>query len=272
MRNQYWKFLALCALLSLACGKIDPASSKGSGISETFVLPSGGAMEMQWIDPGMFRMGSPEDEEGRNASEGPQHEVTISQGFYIGKYEVTQAQWTQVMGTSPWLERVIVVPEGPEHAAVMVSFNDAQLFVVRMNIAAGVDSLYRLPTEAEWEYACRAGTATAWSFGDSPSRLSSHAWFGDVYAHEVGKKSPNPWELYDMHGNVWEFCEDRYSTSYDTDSPSVDPTGPSEGNFRVVRGGNFSSGVSGTRCAARWRTSRTARNSVTGFRVVRKGP
>jgi len=197
-------------------------------------------MEFVWIEPGTFTMGSPSSEPGRYDHEGPQHEVTISRGFYLGKYEITQEQWEAVMGTTPWSDRNFV-RANPAHPAVFISWNDVQAFIHRLNEAAG-DSLFRLPTEAEWEYACRAGTMTRWSFGDDEGQLGNYAWYagnawdaGENYGHPVGTKLPNPWGLYDMHGNVFEWVQDCYG-SY-TSGSQVDPTGPADGSLRVDRGG-----------------------------------
>jgi formylglycine-generating enzyme required for sulfatase activity len=185
------------------------------GETLTVNLPGGVAMDMIWIEPGTFLMGSPESEQGRGENEGPQHEVMISRGFYLGKFELTQEQWEGVMETSPWSgdkgNDKYDVQEQRDHPAVYISWNDVQEFVHRLNVAAG-DSLYRLPTEAEWEYAARAGTATRWSFGEDESRLGDYAWYEKTAAHAqlgygqpVGTKLPNPWGLYDMYGNVWEW-------------------------------------------------------------------
>jgi Tol biopolymer transport system component/formylglycine-generating enzyme required for sulfatase activity len=199
-------------------------------------LPGGATMEFMWMEPGAFMMGD----------EGSQHRVAISEGFYLGKYEVTQEQWEAVVGTSQ---------ADPSHPVVHISWEDAQAFVHQLNVAAG-DSLYRLPTEAEWEYACRAGTATRWSFGDNESQLGDYAWFqgnawslGKKYGHSVGTKLPNPWGLYDMHGNVHEWVQDWYG-DYSSD-PETDPTGPSSGTRRVVRSGDYGNPPLYTRSAAR---------------------
>ena len=197
-------------------------------------------MEFVWIEPGTFTMGSPAAEPGRQDHEGPSYEVTISRGFFLGKYEITQGQWEAVMGTAPWSGRNYAKAD-PTHPAVYISWNDVQAFVQRLNQAAG-DSLYRLPTEAEWEYACRAGTTTRWSFGDDESRLGDYAWYkenawdvGENYGHPVGTKRPNPWGLYDMHGNVFEWVQGCYGPY--TSASQTDPTGPAAGPLRVDRGG-----------------------------------
>ena len=230
------------------------ASLEESYRDTTVILSGGATMEFVWIEPGTFVIGSPSSEAGRYDDEGPQHEVTISQGFYLGKYEITQGQWEGVMGATPWSGQDYVQANS-NHPAVYISWDDVQSFIHALNEAAG-DSLYRLPSEAEWEYACRAGTTTRWSFGNVESQLGDYAWYADnasnaglEYAPPVGTKLPNPWGLYDMHGNVWEWCQDWYDP-YSSGS-QVDPTGPSTGFLRVMRGGNFGNGARSVRSAYR---------------------
>jgi formylglycine-generating enzyme required for sulfatase activity len=229
-----------------------------------------------WIEPGTFVMGSPVSVPGREADEGPQHEVTISLGFFLGKYQVTRGHWTEVMGTTPWSQGSRVSSD-LLRPAVHISWHDAQEFVERLNAARG-RGLYRLPTEAEWEYACRAGTTTAWSFGDDRSQLPAYACCLDSDgiaaeqdAHEVGMKSPNPWGLHDMHGNVWEWCQDSYSPSYYSESPSVDPQGPEGGTdaARVIRGGYFRYFTRHSRSASRNARRPDARHRSIGVRLLR---
>ena len=162
---------------------------------------------------------------------GPLHEVEISRGFWLGRYEVTQGQWEAVMGETPWSGKSYV-RSNPSHPAVYISWHDVQEFIEKLNAASG-SSVYRLPSEAEWEYACRAGTTTRWSFGDDVSQLTDYAWYGgnactggECYARVVGKKRPNPWKLHDMHGNVFEWVQDWYSSRYYNSSPRVDPSRP----------------------------------------------
>jgi formylglycine-generating enzyme required for sulfatase activity len=219
-------------------------------------LPGGATMDLVWIEPGTFLMGSPDTEEGRFDDEGPQHEVTISQGFYLGQFEITQGQWEAVMGTRPW-EGQEDVQSNPSHPAVYISWEDVQGFVVRLNDAAS-EEIYRLPTEAEWEYAARAGTVTHWSFGDDESQLGEYAWYGDnawdiglQWGQPVGRKLPNPWGLYDIHGNVWEWVQDWYGGTYYSESPGIDPQGPLSGSARVVRGGGFRGFAQDVRSAQR---------------------
>ena len=246
----------------------------GLETERTFSLPNGTEMEFVWIEPGTFQMGSPASEEGRWDDEGPVHEVEISAGFWLGKYEVTQEQWESVMGTSPWSGQDFV-ESSPSHPAVYISWNDVQEFIGRLN-AEGGEALYRLPSEAEWEYACRAGSATRWSFGDDESQLTRYAWYsynaweaGEGYAHAVGQKKPNAWGLYDMHGNVREWVQDWWDRDYYNSSPRVDPLGPSSGSGRFVRGGGFSNSAQDVRAAKRGYISPGLRSVGIGVRLLR---
>jgi formylglycine-generating enzyme required for sulfatase activity len=217
----------------------------------TVELADGATMEMVWIEPGTSTLGEPEPCDDYFCPV-PQHQVTFSQGFWLGKYEITQGQWEAVTGTVPW-KGADRVHELPDHPATYISWDDVQTLIHALNEAAG-DSLYRLPTEAEWEYACRAGTATRWSFGDDESQLGENAWYkGNValpglLPQRVGSKLPNPWGLHDMHGNAYEWCQDLYeggSTSGESGS-----TGPPPGT-RVLRGGASFSSADHTRSAYR---------------------
>lgn len=201
-------------------------------------LPGGTTMEFVRIEAGTFAMGAPASYSDLLGlpNEHPQHEVTLSRGFYLGKYEVTQAQWEAVMGNNPSFYT------GPNHPVEKVSWEDAQVFIHTLNAAAG-DSLYRLPTEAEWEYAARAGTQTLWSFGDDVSQFEDYGWWEGNTNREstkdVGMQLANPWGLYDIHGNVWEWVQDWYGADYYASSSSTDPPGPASGTSRVLRGGSF---------------------------------
>jgi formylglycine-generating enzyme required for sulfatase activity len=209
-------------------------------------------------------MGSPDSEQGRASNEGPQHEVTISKPFYMGATEVTQAQYEAVMGTNP--SKI----KGPTNPVVSVSWEDAGEFCRKLSEKTG--KTVRLPTEAEWEYACRAGTKTRFSFGDSDIALGDYAWCGrnsGGKAHPVGRKKPNAWGLYDMHGNVWEWCVDWYG-SYSSGA-STDPQGAGSGGTRVARGGAWDFDDSGVfRCAYRFSRdfAPTARSYYRGFRCA----
>ena len=265
--------VTLALLLGTLGGAVAPVLSEDNDRTLRVTLPGAVTMAFVKIEPGTFTMGSPESEPDRYGDEGPQREVTISQGFYLGKYEVTQGQWEAVVGTTPWSGESYV-ELGPDYPAVLVSWNDAQVFIQKLNQAAG-DSLYRLPTEAEWEYACRAGTTTRWSFGEEEGKLGDYAWYdgnawsvGNRHGHKVGSKLPNPWGLYDMHGNVWEWCQDWWST-YPSDA-QIDPTGPSAGSPRVSRGGNFSGIPPYVRSAIRLLNAPSLSHVTIGFRVVRR--
>ena len=247
-RKRYGLILALvCSVVLIVPtqGQSEPSEQKTGDVA-TFDLPGGATIEMVWIEPGTFMMGSPENEPERYENEGPQHEVTISHGFWLGRYELSQGQWESVMGTHPWQgEDYVYVVENPNHPAVYISWDDMQEFISKSNQAEGTE-IYRLPTEAEWEYACRAGTTTRWSLGENEVQLKEYAWYsvnawdlGEQYAHAVGMKLPNPWGLYDIHGNVFEWCQDQYGLHQS--GHQVDPTGPSTSTnyVRVLRGGSF---------------------------------
>ncbi len=212
----------------------------------TVALPGGATMDFRWVPPGTFTMG--------DASDGPAHQVTLTSGYYLARTEITQAQWYSVMATRPWVG-YDYVQDSANNPAVCISWSDVQHLVHALNQATG-DSLYRLPTEAEWEYACRAGTTSAWSFGDDQGQLGQYAWYsanawalGLRWAQPVATKAPNPWGLFDMHGNVWEWVQDWWGP-YDS-SPVTDPRGPQTGSNHVDRGGGFAYGADGTRSALR---------------------
>ncbi len=227
----------------------------------TLDLGNAATIKLALIPAGKFMRGSPDSEQGRAKKEGPQDEVTISKPLYMGVTEVTQAQYEAVMGKNPSQFR------GATNPVDMVSWNDATEFCKKLS--EKTRQTVRLPTEAEWEYACRAGTATAFSFGDADSALSDYAWYkansGDT-PHPVGQKKPNAWGLYDMHGNVWEWCADWYG-----DYPkgaATDPQGPASGKYRVLRGGSWLSNPD--YCRSAYRNNRTPDNRFNnyGFRVV----
>lgn len=227
-------------------------------------------IQLKLIPAGTFLMGSPSDEEGRHDDEGPRHRVTLSKSFYMGIHEVTQGQWESVMKRTPW-KGENYVKEGADYAASYVSWDDATEFCRRLSQLEG--KTYRLPTEAEWEYARRAGTSTRFHFGDSDSTLSNYGWFDknawyvdEKYAHMVGQKRANDFGLYDMHGNVWEWCSDwkgEYSSAAQTNPP-----GPSSGSSRVLRGGSWVSEPFYVRSAFRYVNTPGSRNDDIGFRVV----
>jgi len=182
----------------------------------------------------------------------------------LGKYEVTQAQWLAVMGNDP------SYCSGDSHPVEQVSWTDVQSFFAALNTAT--DQTFRLPTEAEWEYACRAGTSTRYYWGDDPSysEIGSYAWYsgnsGSV-THDVGQKLANSWGLYDMIGSVWEWCQDWYG-SY-AGGAVTDPTGPASGSYRVLRGGAWSTYDYGCRLAYRNGSYPSGADYLIGFRLAR---
>lgn len=217
-------------------------------------------MEMVLIPSGTFQMGSNESDD-----EKPIHSVTISQSFYMGKYEVTQKEWSAIMGTDPSFFK------GDNLPVEQVSWNDIQEFIKKLNQKEGGEK-YRLPTEAEWEYAAKAGTNTKWHFGDNESQLGDYAWYSsnsNTKTHEVGQKKPNLFGLYDMHGNVWEWVQDWYGSNYYQSSPKTDPKGPSSGSRRVIRGGSWLYFAESARSASRNFGSPEYRYNNIGFRLLR---
>ena len=225
-------------------------------------------MEMVLIPAGTFQMGSPASETGRYSHEGPVHQVTIGQGFYLGKYEVTQAQWRAVMGTNPSHFSNC----GDTCPVERVSWNDVQGFIEELNSQEKVTT-YRLPTEAEWEYAARAGTTTAYSFGNAVNRLGLYAWYNDNASdksHPVGGKRPNGFGLYDVHGNVYEWVKDCWNAGY-TGAPtdgSAWLTG--DCSHRVIRSGSWYDSPRNLRSAERsWDTTDENRTVNQGFRLAR---
>ena len=226
----------------------------------TVDLGGGVTMKLVLIRPGKFMMGDGKD----------RHEVTLSKPFYMGVTEVTQAQYEAVMGANPSHFK------GATNPVEMVYWNDAAGFCKKLS--EKTRQTFRLPTEAEWEYACRAGTQTAYSFGDDPSALGDYAWWdwnGGWTTHPVGQKRPNAWGLYDMHGNVWEWCADWFGEY--PKGPVTDPSGPATGSgARVVRGGAWDFvGTAVFRCAFRAYNDPSDRldsHGRLGFRCARTLP
>ena len=201
-------------------------------------------------------MGSPESEKGRSKAE-TQHEVTLTKPFYMGKYEVTQEQWEGVMGKNPSSTKGAKLP------VTDVSWEDCQEFIKKLN--ASTKGGYRLPYEGEWEYTCRAGTTTAYSYGDNLTKSDANIYGDSTKA--VGSYRPNAFGLYDMHGNVFELCEDWHGDY--PDGAVMDPKGPATGKSRVLRGGSFGNLVSNARSSYRSCNTPTNRLSDVGFRLAR---
>ena len=217
-----------------------------------------------YIPSGTFTMGSPPEEKDRYEDE-KQYNVTLTEGFYIQTTEVTQRQWTAVMGNNPSFFQNC----GDDCPVDHVSWNDVQEFIRKLNQQEGSD-VYRLPTEAEWEYACRAGSTTRFCYGDDEKRLGEYAWFeenSDGRTHPVGQKKPNAWGLYDMHGNVWEWCQDWYGEY--PHGPVIDPKGPSKGSGRVLRGASAFNASWNVRSALRTNDPPDFRGGVAGFRILK---
>lgn len=228
-------------------------------------------MKMVFIPKGTFMKGAPTSEEGRKDDE-VQHEVTITRDFYLGAYEVTQSQYKRIMGSNPSRFQGVVCDFNEELPVDSVRWEDAVDFCNKLNQTEPhhlFGRVYRLPTEAEWEYACRAGTESTYSFGTDKALLSEYAWYKENSAdriHTVGLKEPNPWGLYDMYGNVWEWCFD-YGGAY-VNTAVRDPAGPAYGDTHVLRGGSFRNYWQAIRSAGiRGNDGRIGRDSC-GFRVV----
>jgi formylglycine-generating enzyme required for sulfatase activity len=206
------------------------------------------------ISAGEFSMGSTNGD----SDEQPVHRVRISREFEMGKYEVTQAQWEAVMGNNPSNFK------GPDLPVETVSWDDVQEFISKLNQSDNKYQ-YRLPTEAEWEYAARAG-----STGDYAGDLDAMAWYSNNSGnttHPVGQKQANAWGLHDMHGNVWEWCQDWYGPY--AEGVVTDPQGPSSGSYRVARGGGWPSPAQRCRSAYRGNAAPGARRNLLGSRLVR---
>ena len=232
------------------------------GEERDFNLTDDVTITMVWIPAGSFMMGRQDDEQDSDNDEDPRHEVNIGYGFWMGKYEVTQAQWEAVMDNNPAHDYGV----GDNYPVYFVSWDDIQEF------EAALDNSFRLPSEAEWEYACRAGTETRFYWGDDPDydEIGDYAWYtsnSNSQTHDVGQKRPNAFGLYDMSGNVWEWCEDWYHNSYEG-APDDGSAWDDDGSYRVLRGGSWLNNPWGCRSAARHRYLPGTRDRNNGFRLV----
>ena len=277
--SKYVGVALVAGALVLGCskaGKRNVSSQKGqdgnAAASPTLTLDCGGGvtMELVLIPAGEFMMGSPANEAKRGSDES-QHRVRITRAFYMGKYEVTQAEYQVVMGTNPSKFK------GASNPVEQVSWNDSTEFCRKLSERSGKQ--VRLPTEAEWEYACRAGTTTPFHYGSSlgSDQANFDGNFPDggaargTYREKttpVGSFQANAWGLHDMHGNVWEWCGDWYDEGYYGKSPGQNPTGPTSGGYRVLRGGAWSNFGLSCRSALRSGLIPSDRNDHIGFRVV----
>jgi formylglycine-generating enzyme required for sulfatase activity len=261
----YDKILTSCQKKNPELSSTNPNSGVKLNIPKTFTSLSTG-MEFILIPAGKFMMGSPSYEKNRFDDEEPAHEVIIQNSFYLGKYSVTQKQWLKVMEKNPSYFN------GKDLPVECISWNDVQVFIKKLNEEEGTDK-YRLPSESEWEYACRAGTITRYSFGDDESQLNDYAWYGeslDSGTHPVGQKKPNSWGIFDMHGNVWEWCQDTYHDNYNGTPSDGSPWENGISSIRVARGGSWSRNAVFCRSASRIDYNTFYQRGSLGFRVVRE--
>ena len=275
--------LSASLLLTVCLVPGQQVDQPGGESSEAEVIRTTTGFEMVLIPAGSFEMGS---DHGR-ADEAPVHTVSVD-AFYMDRFEVTQQQYGQLVLGNPSHFK------GPKHPMEQVSWAAATLFCNARSRAEGLEPCYdedtvecdfeaegyRLPTEAEWEYACRAGAAADYSFGDDAAELGECAWYADNSldtTHPVGEKKPNPWGLYDMHGNVAEWCNDLYDPRYYEESPEKSPSGPADGDEYILRGGAWNS--SPDECRSAYRLGDDPgfqdpcfRGDHIGFRCVRRAP
>ena len=260
-----------------------PGAERTAGAPREVTSPSTGMVLIR-IEPGEFLMGSPDSDKEAGAHEKPRHRVRITRPFYLGIYEVTQTEFEAVTGHNPshfkanarnpvesvsWLDAVRFCNQLSERERLkpFYAISGESVQVPDWN-----ETGYRLPTEAEWEYACRAGTTTRFSFGDHEASLGEYAWYdtnSGRRTHPVGEKRPNAFGLYDMHGNVWEWCWDWSSKDYYKESPVVNPRGSSQAPSQVIRGGCWNGYPRYVRASCRNGNAPGGRYGYLGFRVAR---
>jgi formylglycine-generating enzyme required for sulfatase activity len=256
--------LALLALLATLPGRADNTDPEPPGTIKNSI-----GMQFAYIPRGKFMMGADKDEQGRTDDELPRHEVEITKSFNMGIHEVTQKQFKEVMGRNP-----SHYTGNDDFPVESVTWSDAVDFCKKLSELATEKKAgrkYRLPTEAEWEYACRATTTTPYHFGKTITKELANRTGGHGKTCKVGSYKPNKWGLYDMHGNVWEWCSDWFDSGYYNTSPKKDPTGPAKGEYHTLRGGCHVSDATLCRAAKRNHDNdKFSRNSksIVGFRVV----
>ncbi len=294
-----WLVLVFAALVGGAVAFVQPDGRGDSGRSaaerdgevvdlRTVTVDLGGGVTMDFvlIPPGKFLMGSPKGEKEREVDEGPQHEVTISRTFYLGKYEVTQEQYQQIVGKNPSAfsaggacKQAVAGLDTRRFPVENVSWEDATEFCRKLSARDRERRRFRLPTEAEWEYACRAGTRTPFHFGNSLNGEEANCDGTNPYGTDkkgtflrrpcrVGSYRPNAFGLHDMHGNVWEWCADWHDKDHYGKSDKKDPQGPEKGTARVLRGGSWGDYARFCRAALRSRGAPGVRSVINGFRVA----
>lgn len=259
----------------IACGIIQLALTSSLQAQPPKEITNSIGIKLVLIPKGTFMMGSPEREVGRFKDES-QHAVTISKDYYLGVYEVTQSQYEEVMGKNPsYFQGAKVGNKNADYPVENVSWDEAVEFCKKLSDLPEekqAGRVYRLPTEAEWEYACRAGSDTTYYFNNDFRVLKINGWYREnssIRTHDVGQLNPNAWGLYDIHGNVGEWCSDWYG-EYPAGAAN-DPTGPSEGSFRVYRGGSWLLGAHLCRSASRGWSAPSFRGDA-GFRIALSSP
>jgi len=281
MRHLAAAMLLAIAFSMLSCGEKGGTPSKATAPP---VVKAKSGIEMVLLPAGWFEMGS----DAREEVDEPPHRVFVS-SFYIDRTQVTQEEYERRMGKNPSFWRDKACPVEQTRWANAAAYCNARSRAEGLRPAYDLAALecdfsadgYRLPTEAEWEYACRAGTATAWFFGSNPAKLGEFAWFKGNAARSpqpVGQKRANPWGLFDLYGNVWEWCNDFYQEDYYRKSPERDPHGPAKGETRVVRGGSWNSAAG--KCRSSYRDQEypdfkdvcfaADRHGFIGFRCVKR--
>jgi len=245
-------YFSLLTLVLSSHGQI----ARKAGQSRTFKLQNDLSIEMVWIPSGSFTMGNTSGEDDRWSEDEQAHEVIITKGFWMSKYEITQSQWTQVMGTQPSEEK------GEQLPVTNVSWQDAMDFIKKTR---SEDTNYDLPTEAQWEHAAKAGTNQPYSL--PRDQITWHKGNSGGSTHPVGQKQPNAWGLYDIHGNVGEWVKD-WRAAF-TAQKTIDPTGPETGEFKLIKGGQFTGRPRHTQSFDRQRGNPTSRRFFIGFRIIR---